>query len=132
MLKLKYFAISFACSLASISFIVKAASFDPNDAHFLVKSCKETMEMYKSKSIPTTTPTEALLAGYCIGTVQQYLKFSKKEGTTCIDPKTNITSPLLNNTWYDMAQYIANTYSYNIGESTTVSSILGHAICNKW
>lgn len=60
-------------------------SFSNNDGIFLIRSCIEATEVFKKRdemsflAAQRTSLAESLMAGYCIGYVQQYLSHSDCE-----------------------------------------------------
>ena len=119
------------CVLISVFFIIpanaKTNSFNTNDGTFLIKSCREAIEIFENKSekrflaAQMTSVSEAMRAGYCIGVLEQY----NKENHYCSYGDIDVRN------WYQMAKIIANEPYYKNGDTFNVSSstVLKKAYC---
>lgn len=108
-----------------------AKPFEPNDVSFLVSSCREVVEIYSKKNeqrflaAQTTSMSEAMRAGYCIGVVQQYLRNSNN----CSGYGYRQFSK---GRWFDFASAIANV-SFGKNETsrkTSAKRLLKSVYCN--
>ncbi|MBQ0781039.1 MAG: hypothetical protein KBT79_09560 [Thalassolituus oleivorans] len=67
------------CSLMFIPSYSVAESWNANDGVFLVDSCREVLEIYKNREEKTllaaqrTSLKESMMAGFCIGAIQQFI-----------------------------------------------------------
>jgi hypothetical protein len=113
------------CLIISASLQAKEASFNSNDARFLQQSCRDVVEIFDEKGQPGsyaafhTSMAEAMRAGYCIGSVQQY----SKRPHSCY-------SSYGRSNWLDMAKAIAG---FSIGQEEfnriQASTLLKRAYC---
>ncbi|WP_445780214.1 hypothetical protein [Shewanella sp.] len=107
---MKIIVVSLCCFSLLISGALQAkeTSFNSNDARFLQQSCRDAVEIFDNKGQPGayaalhTSMSEAMRAGYCIGTVQQY----SQRSPSCY-------SSYGRSNWLDMARAIA---SFSIGQ----------------
>ncbi|PHR17747.1 MAG: hypothetical protein COA41_11565 [Sphingopyxis sp.] len=98
---MKKYVLLAAC-LASLSVPSIASAIDDHE-HF-VQGCREVLVIYANRDKQrllaglTTSPTEALRAGYCIGAISEYQR--ERECFT--------------NDWYEQAQRISEMSDYAI------------------
>ena len=98
---MKRYIFSVVC-LTSLAFPAIASAIDDHE-HF-VQGCREVLGIYANRDKQrllaglTTSPTEALRAGYCIGAISEYQR--ERECFT--------------NDWYEQAQRISEMSDYAI------------------
>ncbi|WP_445776778.1 hypothetical protein [Shewanella sp.] len=126
---MKIIVVSLCCFSLLISGALQAkeTSFNSNDARFLQQSCRDAVEIFDNKGQPGayaalhTSMSEAMRAGYCIGTVQQY----SQRSPSCY-------SSYGRSNWLDMARAIA---SFSIGQEEfnriQASTLLKRAYCGE-
>lgn len=114
-----------SCYFVSASAIARDQLFDNRDPQFLIKSCREVIEIFerrdKKKFLAgvATSISEAMRAGYCIGVVQQY----RQSGSDC---------HLGNRDWFSIAELIANEpLNADKGKGVPVSVLLRKAKCDR-
>ncbi|WP_076543073.1 hypothetical protein [Shewanella sp. UCD-KL21] len=99
-----------------------------DDAEILVQACQEAVTIFQKRdekrllaSISTST-SEALRAGYCIGVLQQYIK----QNSSCRYSGYKQTN------WYPMAEALASiSFGSNAMQVGTSSSVLLEKVyCN--
>jgi hypothetical protein len=90
-------------ALSSLMFIPSysvAESWDANDGVFLIDSCREVLEIYKNREERTllaaqrTSLKESMMAGFCIGAIQQFVA-----SDTCRSTRGK--------SWFELAMMIA-------------------------
>lgn len=108
---MKPFIPSLICMLASLTIPPAHAS---DSSQHLVQSCKELVGIYAKREQMrlaaglTTSVSEALRAGYCMGVVDEY-----RRSNSCTSPD-----------WFEQARRIALTPA-TASEQATISDLLG-------
>ncbi|GGO77593.1 hypothetical protein GCM10011348_07500 [Marinobacterium nitratireducens] len=96
--------------------------FSGNDPQFLIESCREVVEIFSRRdeqnmlAAVSTSLSEAMRAGYCIGVVQQY----RSEGPGC---RYGYSSK----DWFTAARFLAEL---PVNADHSVSRMLRAASCN--
>ena len=74
-----YKFIFYCTMIGSIYSVAHADNFSSSDSKMLIESCREAVKLFADRDRPnftaglTTSLSEAMRAGYCIGMIEQYL-----------------------------------------------------------
>nr|WP_067297733.1 hypothetical protein [Marinobacterium profundum] len=96
--------------------------FNGNDSQFLIESCREVVEIFSRRdekhmlAAVSTSLSEAMRAGYCIGVVQQY----RNDGPDCRNRYSS-------RDWFTVARLIAEL---PVSEEYSVSRMLQAVSCD--
>lgn len=113
--------------LSSHNSFSKESGFPQDDPEFLAQSCREALAIFSSRdetqflAAQRTSLTEAMRAGYCIGTLQSYARENEYYINLCRGEVRN---------WFKMAKFIVNSFFTQEENTLKTRDLLKRSFCD--